>query len=63
MQRTATAGTGLGVEVEMDVLALQMIGKARTIWSDPDDRLLRAGVRKALFRPGDVGVEVFQAEL
>jgi hypothetical protein len=62
MQRAATARTGLGIEVETDVLALQMIGKARATWFGPDDRLLRQGGRKKLLCAGNVSVEVFQAQ-
>jgi hypothetical protein len=63
MQRTATARTGRGVEVEPNFLSLQMIGEARTIRADPVDRLLRASSREKLLRAGDIGVKVFEAQL
>ena len=62
MQRAATAGTGLGIEIEVHLLALQMVGKARTI-RPVRSRLLRSNDRQQLLGPSDVGSEVFQTQL
>ncbi len=63
MQGTATARTGLRVEVEAHVLALQMVGKAGAVRPRPGDGLLGRRCWQELFCTGDVGAEVFQAQL
>jgi hypothetical protein len=63
MQDTATARAGICAEVEAHVLALQMVGKAGAVRPGPGDGLLGRRRWQELFRTGNVGAEVFQAQL
>ena len=63
MQGAATARTGLRPEIEVHVLALQRIGKAGTVRSTGRRLFGRGNHRQEFFDTGDVGAEIFQAEL
>ena len=64
MQGATTTGAGRHIEVEVHVLALKMLGQAWPIRSVLDRGLFGGGSHRQQFLdPGDVGTQVFQAQL
>src|SRR5712671_7154902 len=63
VQRAATAGAGLMLDIEPDVLAGEVRRQARPLVSGPRCISLGLGKRKAGFDTGKIGVEVLEAKL
>jgi hypothetical protein len=65
MERAAAAGTSAGIDVQRHLLARQMIGQAGAVIRYTPGLLRTTGRHRRQLgrRPGDIGIEVFQAEL